>query len=234
MIVEDLAGRVCQIDGRLAAGGVRSAAVRSATSHDDGGGPVDLHDVDLLARFVGLAGVEGAGGPDLAGELDAAAACRRPVPGRRPDGPSARRCRCASSGPLGAVPGRDGPYDGDERDRDDDEDEDLGDDAAAERRVTAAATAPTANMPNSGIAVSDERNAQPDRADQPPHPCVDVHMVMVGPRSRRGQGAIGWSGCRCRGVSELSGQRQALGGPAVADAARRRAGGRSRARGCGR
>ena len=34
----------------------------------------------------------------------------------------------------------------------------------------------------------DERNAQSDRADQPPHPCVDVHMGMVGPPGTLGTG----------------------------------------------
>ena len=57
-------------------------------------------------------------------------------------------------GALGAVPVRDGPDDGDERDRDGGEDEDLGTAPPPSAAVTAPATAPTASIPNSGIAVS--------------------------------------------------------------------------------
>ena len=98
-------------------------------------------------------GVEGARGPDLAGEFDAAAAAVDPF---QDDGLRALQRVDAGGelGPVGAVSGGDRAYDRDQRDGDDDEDQDLGHDAAAERRATAAATAPTANIPNSGIAVS--------------------------------------------------------------------------------
>src|SRR3954453_22340191 len=128
MAVEDLAGRVCQTVAQL---GGRSVQLSPARSDDDRGGPFDLHDVDFLAHFVGAAGVERASGPDLAGQLDPASGA---VDALQDDGLLAlqRLDSRGESGALRAVPGRDGPYDGDEGDRDDDEGEYLGHGAEAE------------------------------------------------------------------------------------------------------
>lgn len=80
-----------------------------------------------------------------------------------------------------AMSGGDRAHDGDERHRDHDEDQYLGDDATAEGRYDRGGHRSDGEHPEFGHRGQDERDAQSHRADQPPHPRVDVHMVIVGP-----------------------------------------------------
>src|SRR5690606_3550146 len=99
---------------------------------DDGGGSLDVDDVHFLAHLVGAVGFECAGGPDLAGQLDASAG---PVDAFQGDGLSAFQGVDAGGElgwPSGPVSVGGGAYGGDAGGRDDGEDDDLGDRAAAE------------------------------------------------------------------------------------------------------
>ena len=150
--------------------------------------------------------------------------CRRPAPGRRPDGPCSASTPLREPGARCAVRAWPSAVRRDERDRDDGEDEDLGHRSAAEPGRDGRGHRADGEHAELGHRGEDERNAQPDGGDQPPHPCVDVHMVMVGPRAQSATG--------CGAV-----RRQPAAGPARSSGRRcapRPAAGRSRARGCGR
>ncbi|EGJ78349.1 putative ABC transporter ATP-binding protein [Streptomyces sp. Tu6071] len=200
-------------DGPVPAGG--------GCSHDHRRGAVDVDDVDGLAGLEGLLGVEGAGRPDLARELDAALAAR--VDACDDDGLTALEGVDAAGemGALGALPGGEGAYDGDTRDGDEDEDQYLDHDAAADRggdRARDGARREHAELRHGG---HHEGNPQCHRADQPPHPRVDVHRGMVGARRPLRTGGV--EGVRGRfppgrgaGPPSASAQGEAAGGPAFA------------------